>query len=194
MDWEDGGYCVTDKPHPRGEILVSGPTVAKGYFRLPEVTQEAFIEKEGQVWYKTGDIGQIDETGVLRIIDRKKDLVKLRDGEFLSLGDVETKLKTHPVIENIFALRKFVESLKLDSKRDFESLTQDPAVVAAVLKELQAHGMKQGLRMRDLPVGLFLNTKPWTPETGLVTAAFKIRRQALVTYFKEHINALYNRY
>ncbi|XP_047487259.1 long-chain-fatty-acid--CoA ligase 4-like [Penaeus chinensis] len=199
MDWEDGGYRTTDKPHPRGEILVAGPTVAKGYFRLPMVTQEAFVEHHGQRWYMTGDIGQIDDTGVLRIIDRKKDLVKLRDGEFLSLGDIETKLKTHPrcicvSVPSEDRLRKLTERLNLDSKRDFESLTQDPAVVAAVLKELQVYGMQQGLRQRDLPVGLFLNTKPWTPETGLVTAAFKIRRQALVDYFKEHISALYSKY
>lgn len=80
-------------------------------------------------------------------------------------------------------LRKLTERLKLDSKRDFEHLTQDPDVVVAVLKELQTHGRQQGLRQRDLTVGLCLNTSPWTPESGLVTAAFKIRSQALVAYF-----------
>lgn len=61
MDWEDGGYCTTDKPHPRGEILVAGPTGAKDYFRPPEMTQEAFVAKDGQMWYVTGDIAQIDD-------------------------------------------------------------------------------------------------------------------------------------
>ncbi|XP_042891092.1 long-chain-fatty-acid--CoA ligase 4-like [Penaeus japonicus] len=213
-DWEEGGYRTTDEPHPRGEILVGGPTVSRGYFRLPKETEESFVEMDGERWFQTGDIGEFDDTGVLRIIDRKKDLVKLRTGEYISLGAIEMKLKTHPVLESIFVwafpgaenciavavpmqdrLRKIADNLdpKGEAKGDtsFANLCKDKAVVATVLKELQNHGKKQGLGRWDLPVGLHLSPEPWTPESGLVTAALKIRRKPLVTHFQSEIDALY---
>ena len=55
----------------------------------------------GRRWFRTGDIGQVEETGSIRIIDRKKDLVKLQYGEYVSLGKVESVLKTCPLVDNI---------------------------------------------------------------------------------------------
>lgn len=77
FNWEEGGYRVTDKPNPRGEVIVGGPVISKGYFNLPEEDKEAFFEQHGQKWFRTGDIGEIDQLGRLKIIDRKRDL-KLR--------------------------------------------------------------------------------------------------------------------
>lgn len=86
--WEEGGYFATDKPNPRGEIVVGGNQVAKGYYKNPELTRECFREKGGVRWFYTGDIGEIRPNGTIKIIDRKKDLVKLQFGEYVSLGKV----------------------------------------------------------------------------------------------------------
>lgn len=59
-NWEEGGYRTTDKPNPRGEVIVGGPVISKGYFKLPEENKEAFICHHGQKWFLTGDIGEID--------------------------------------------------------------------------------------------------------------------------------------
>ena len=92
-NWEEGGYTNEDKPYPRGEILIGGESVAKGYYKLNEETKETFFkDKEGIQWFRTGDIGEIDERGSIKIIDRKKDLAKLPNGEYLSLGKVTTPL------------------------------------------------------------------------------------------------------
>ncbi|EEC02323.1 long chain fatty acid CoA ligase, putative, partial [Ixodes scapularis] len=100
VNWDEGGYRSTDKPYPRGEIVVGGPTVAAGYFKRPELTLECF--ESGPIpWFYTGDIGEFIPQGLLRIIDRKKDLVKLQYGEYVSLGKVETVLKTHPLVDNV---------------------------------------------------------------------------------------------
>lgn len=88
IDWPEGGYFVTDKPHPRGEMVVGGPHISAGYYKLPEQTAEAYEEIDGVRWFKMGDIGEVFENGTFKIIDRKKDLVKLQFGEYVSLGKV----------------------------------------------------------------------------------------------------------
>ena len=75
--------------------------ILKGYFKLPEKTQEDFFEEDGLRWFRTGDVGEFDKNGKLKIVDRKKDLVKLQLGEYVSLGKVEAQLKTHHLVENI---------------------------------------------------------------------------------------------
>ena len=84
INWEEGNYRVTDKPAPRGEILIGGGNVASCYYKLPGKTEEEFTEdQQGRRWFRTGDIGQFDQCGTLKIIDRKKDLVKLQFGEYV---------------------------------------------------------------------------------------------------------------
>ena len=111
VDWEEGNYRVTDTPTPQGEIHVGGDQVAVGYFKREEETNENFYEENGRRWFKTGDIGTFDNDGVLRIIDRKKDLVKLQHGEYVSYGRTESVLKTAPIVEQICAYA--------DPSRDF---------------------------------------------------------------------------
>lgn len=93
IDWDEGGYRVTDKPYPRGELVVGGNFIAKGYYKLDKQTEENFEEKDGIRWFYMGDIGEVDELGMFKIIDRKKDLVKLQFGEYISLG----KVGSHPI-------------------------------------------------------------------------------------------------
>ena len=85
----------------RGEILIGGASVARGYFKNEEKTREDFYNEGGKRWFRTGDIGEMFEDGTVRIVDRKKDLVKLQLVEYVSLGKVEAQLKTHPLVENI---------------------------------------------------------------------------------------------
>ena len=70
---------LLNHPRPRGEVLISGGNVTAGYYKLPGKTEEEyFTDEAGRRWFKSGDIGQMEEDGALRIIDRKKDLVKLQ--------------------------------------------------------------------------------------------------------------------
>lgn len=68
--WEEGGYRVTNKPHPQGEIIIGGDSVSRGYYKLEKKTAEDFFEEEGRRWFKTGDIGEVHPDGVLKIIGR----------------------------------------------------------------------------------------------------------------------------
>jgi long-chain acyl-CoA synthetase len=89
------GYKSTDKPFPRGEILMKGYHVAKGYYKNPELTKEYFLE-DG--WFCTGDVGQWLPDGSLQIIDRKKNLIKMAHGEYIATE----------ALENIYGQSPFV--------------------------------------------------------------------------------------
>lgn len=84
VDYADAGYLASNKP-AQGEIWIRGGGVTDGYLDLPKETEEAFT-KDG--WFKTGDIGEWDKNGNLKIIDRKKNLVKTLNGEYIALEKV----------------------------------------------------------------------------------------------------------
>lgn len=86
-DWPEGGYSASDQPNPRGEIVV-GEALSVGYFKNPEETEKAYLVEDGIRWWRTGDIGELNEYKQLSIIDRKKDLVKLQTGKYIALGKV----------------------------------------------------------------------------------------------------------
>ena len=77
-----------------GEILVRGPSVIQGYWRMPEETLDSF---DGD-WFKTGDIGNIDADGFLSVTDRKKNLIKTSGGKFIAPQPIENSLKRNPLI------------------------------------------------------------------------------------------------
>lgn len=213
IDWEEGNYRVSDKPNPRGEIVVGGPVVGKGYFKLPEENKASFYEENGMRWFRTGDIGEMNSCGSLKIIDRKKDLVKLKHGEYVSLGNAESKLKTLSNVENIcvFAdstkdktvavvvpsaerLWKVASSVGIDNESvSMEELCRDDRVKESILKELQIHGKKCGLNRWEVPAAVYLTLEPWTPDTGLVTAALKLRRKQLSLHYENTVHNMYSR-
>lgn len=207
-DWEEGHYRVRDKPYPRGEILIGGDNISPGYYKNPDKTKEDFFEEDGRRWFRTGDIGEIHEDGVIKIIDRKKDLVKLQMGEYISLGKVESELKTCPLIENIclygdptktYAVALVVPSQphleelakKIGINDTFENLCVNPAVEKAVLQEIAEHGKKCKLEKFEMPAVIKLCTEVWSPDMGLVTAAFKLKRKDIQERYQHEINRMY---
>ncbi|XP_078048511.1 acyl-CoA synthetase long-chain isoform X2 [Augochlora pura] len=209
-NWEEAGYRVTDSPHPRGEILIGGKNVSAGYYKLQGKTQEDFFQEDGRQWFRTGDIGECHADGCIKIIDRKKDLVKLQLGEYVSLGKVEAELKTCPVVENIcvygdshkmhtvalvvpniYYLEEIAANLGITGKTTDE-LCNNPAVEKAVLQELVEQAKKCHLQRFEIPGAVKLCTEQWTPDMGLVTAAFKLKRKAVQEYYQHEINRMYN--
>jgi len=211
VNWTEGGYTVSDKVGPRGEIVIGGGHVAKEYYLLPEKTEEEFYNQDGKRWFRTGDIGHFHENGTLSIIDRKKDLVKLQGGEYVSLGKVESILSLHPVIEHVcvhadpdeyhavaLVVPEQSQLTALAKQVGKEGLTReemclDAAVTQQVLKVLQQHGLSSKLAKFELPQAFSLLSEPWSPEGGLVTAAMKLKRKAIEKAFQNEIAAMYKR-
>jgi len=188
------GYLVTD-PQPRGEILVSGNTISQaGYYKMEEKSAEDFpTHADGKKWFHTGDIGLMSEQGTLKIIDRKKDLIKLNGGEYVSLGKVEATLKQVP---GIGAVVVFAQSDKdhcvcivSQPERGWASVGGKPEEdmllenIAKVLKGC-------ALARFEIPTKVKVSEEIWTPESGLVTASLKLQRNPLREYYNAPDNLL----
>ncbi len=87
-NWDEGGYRVSDSPNPRGEIVIASDAISLGYFELDEAIKESYYFENSDKWFLTGDIGEIFPNGTFKLIDRKKDLIKLQFGEYVSLRKV----------------------------------------------------------------------------------------------------------
>ena len=136
--------------------------------------------------FRSGDIGQVEEDGSLKIIDRKKDLVKLQFGEYVSLGKVESALKTCPLVDNVCiygdSSKSYVVALlvpdranlqKLADKlgkagQEFSSLCRDKDMTGAALRELVNYGRQLRLEKFELPGAVTLCGELWTPDTDMV--------------------------
>ncbi|KAB2030632.1 hypothetical protein ES319_D05G246800v1 [Gossypium barbadense] len=210
VDWPKGGYLTSNSPMPRGEILIGGPNVTLGYFKNEEKTKESYrVDERGVRWFCTGDIGQFHSDGCLEIIDRKKDIVKLQHGEYVSLGKVETALSICPYVDNIMLhadpFHSFCVALVVASQQmvedwaskqgitftDFADLCEKEETIKEVHSSLAQAAKKSRLEKFEIPAKIKLISSPWTPESGLVTAALKIKREAIRRAFSEDLAKLY---
>jgi long-chain acyl-CoA synthetase len=186
-----------------GEILARGANVALGYHRRPEATAESW-DAEG--WFHTGDIGEFDAEGFLRITDRKKDLLKTSGGKYVAPQKIENLLKLQPHISQAVVLgdnRKYcVALITLDgdeigrwaaargrASADPATLAADPAVreliegeVAAVNRHLASYESVKYFRI--LPLDL-------TVESGELTPSLKVKRKVVAERYRRQIDEMY---
>lgn len=211
IDWPEGGYLTSNSPMPRGEIVIGGPNVTVGYFKNEEKTKEVYkVDERGMKWFFTGDIGQFHADGCLEIIDRKKDIVKLQHGEYVSLGKVEAALSISPYVDNLMlhadpfhsycvALVVAAQAAIEDwaSKQgipylDFSDLCQKQETLKEVLGSLVKAAKAARLEKFEIPAKIKLLSEPWTPESGFVTAALKLKREVIKKAFSSDLKELYS--
>jgi long-chain acyl-CoA synthetase len=206
VDFADAGYFATNKPNPQGEIWLRGPTVLSGYYENDKETAEALTE-DG--WFKTGDIGEWDRNGHLKIIDRKKNLVKTLNGEYIALEKLEATYRSAPVVANICvyadisqakpiaiiipaepALKKLAASIGVEDE-GLEVLVHNKKVQSAVLRELQTAGRAGGLSGIEIVEGVVVVDDEWTPQNSLVTAAQKLNRRGILDKYRKEVTEAY---
>ncbi|MDQ3934150.1 MAG: long-chain fatty acid--CoA ligase [Actinomycetota bacterium] len=187
-----------------GEVLVKGGIVMKGYRNQPEKTKETFNE-DG--WLMTGDIGEFDEAGHLKIVDRKKELIINAAGKNMSPANIEAKLKTAgPLIGQAVAIgdqRPFntaLVTLDPDSVpgwakanglegKSIEELSEDPKVVEAVEAEIEKANESLA-RVEQIKKFKILPTD-WEPGGEELTPTMKLKRKPIAEKYKDEIEALY---
>jgi len=98
-DLPEMSYLSSDKPYPRGEICMRGPSIFQGYYKREDKTAEAF-DAEG--WFLTGDVGMLYPNGSIKIIDRSKNIFKLSQGEYIAPEKIEQIMQLSQLIAQCF--------------------------------------------------------------------------------------------
>ncbi|XP_041317186.1 long-chain-fatty-acid--CoA ligase 5 isoform X2 [Pyrgilauda ruficollis] len=202
-DVEEMSYFSSNN---EGEVCIKGPNVFKGYLKDPEKTAEA-IDKDG--WLHTGDIGKWLPNGTLKIIDRKKNIFKLAQGEYIAPEKIENVYIRSPTVAQVFvhgeSLRSYLIGIvvpdaemlpefaaKLGVKGSFEELCKNPVMKKAILDDMIRLGREAGLKSFEQVKDLYIHTELFSVENGLLTPTLKAKRGDLVKYFQKEIEALYS--
>ncbi|MGH7582218.1 MAG: AMP-dependent synthetase/ligase [Gemmatimonadales bacterium] len=186
-----------------GEILTRGPHVMKGYFRKPEATAEA-IDREG--WFHTGDIGEFDSEGYLRITDRKKDLIKTSGGKYVAPQPIETMMRLNKFFANAVLLgdkRQYPIMLLVP---DFTALdawlrangqpagTPEDVVTRPPVRDMLEREARRSLRDLahfEMPKKFLILPRDFSAEADEVTPTLKVKRRVVEAHYRNEIDRLY---
>jgi fatty acid CoA ligase FadD9 len=192
VDVPELGYFTTDRPHPRGELLVRTATIIPGYYKRPELNAELFTE-DG--FYRTGDI--MAETGPDQLVylDRAKSVLKLSQGEFVAVSRVESLFAASPLVRQIYLYgnseRSYLLAVIVPTEEVLGSGTDTDALRAAIGESLQRIGQEHGLQPYEVPREIVVETTPFSTENGLLSDIRKPLRPKLKAHYGPRLEALY---
>ncbi|KAM6951295.1 long-chain-fatty-acid--CoA ligase 5 [Aplochiton taeniatus] len=201
-DVEEMNYFASNG---EGEVCIKGKNVFKGYLKDPEKTAES-LDEDG--WLHTGDIGKWLPSGVLKIIDRKKNIFKLAQGEYIAPEKIENVyIRSEPVAQLFVHGDSLQASLiaivvpdpevlpgfarKLGAEGSIEELCKKQEIKKAILTDLIRLGKEAGLKSFEQVKDLHLHPEQFTIENGLLTPTLKAKRAELRTLFQPQIDNLY---
>uniref|UniRef100_A0A8B9VYM3 Arachidonate--CoA ligase n=1 Tax=Anas zonorhyncha TaxID=75864 RepID=A0A8B9VYM3_9AVES len=202
-DVEEMNYYSSNN---EGEVCIKGPNVFKGYLKDPEKTAEA-IDKDG--WLHTGDIGKWMPNGTLKIIDRKKNIFKLAQGEYIAPEKIENVYVRSAPVAQVFVHGESLRSCligivvpdhetlpefaaKLGIKGSYEDICKNSAVKKAILEDMVRLGKEAGLKSFEQVKDLHIHPELFSVENGLLTPTLKAKRAELVKLFQKEIEDLYS--
>jgi long-chain acyl-CoA synthetase len=214
VDVPEMGYFHTDTLHRgmacqgRGEICVRGPSVFKGYYKDDLNTRET-IDNEG--WLHSGDVGLWRPDGNLQIIDRKKNIFKLSQGEYVAPEKIENFLISSPLIGQCFvygdSYQNSLVGLMVPDEEPVRTwaavnapelksaslaeMCNSEALKAAVMADVQRIGVESRLLGFEKPKDILLVSVPFTIENEMMTPTFKLKRQKIRDTYEKEIDLLY---
>jgi fatty acid CoA ligase FadD9 len=191
VDVPDLGYFSTDRPHPRGELLLKTENMFPGYYKRPEVTAGVF---DADGYYRTGDV--VAEVGPDRLVyvDRRNNVLKLAQGEFVTVAKLEAVFGNSPLVRQIYIygnsaypylLAVVVPTEDALLRFDFEALKP------AIAESLQNVAKESGLQSYEVPRDFIIETTPFTIENGLLTGIRKLAWPKLKQHYGERLDQLY---
>ena len=189
---------------PDGEIIVKGPNVMQGYYRQPELTQQTIIND----YLHTGDIGEVDADGFIRITDRKKEIFKNSAGKYISPQGVENVLKQSPFIEHLMVFgsgqkmpaalilidlqhsNKWLQEQNIiDQEKNLEELASIPELRNAIKDDIRV--LNKQLNDWERITKFALVYLDWTTKSGHLTPTLKLRRDVVAQKHADLIEKIY---
>jgi fatty acid CoA ligase FadD9 len=191
VDVPDLGYFATDRPYPRGELLLKTENMFPGYYKRHEVTADVF---DADGYYRTGDV--VAEVGLDRLVyvDRRNNVLKLAQGEFVTLAKLETVFGNSPLVRQIYVygnsaypylLAVVVPIEEALASNDIEKLRP------LIADSLQNVAKEAGLQSYEVPRDFIVETTPFTSENGLLTGIGKLAWPKLKQHYGERLEQLY---
>ncbi|KAI8341153.1 hypothetical protein BC941DRAFT_391170 [Chlamydoabsidia padenii] len=202
VDVPDMEYLSTDKPYPRGEICLRGHSIMREYYKMPDKTAET-LDADG--FLHTGDIGEFDEAGRLKITDRLKNIFKLSQGEYVAPEKIEGVYQKHELVAQAFvygdSLQASLVAVIVPDKDSFGKWAQNIAkgqdiyrsdeVKAALLKTLVAFGKENDLKGFEQMRAIHLSSEEFSIDNDLLTPTFKLKRETAHKAYKKEIDDMY---
>ncbi|MFF4919680.1 carboxylic acid reductase [Kitasatospora sp. NPDC001261] len=181
VDVPELGCFGTDRPHPRGELLLRTSAAIPGYYRRPELTAAVFDE-DG--YYRTGDI--MAEVGPDRLVyvGRTKDVLKLSQGEFVTVSRLEGVFLGSPLVRQVFVYgnseRSHLLAVVVPTPEAIARADGDPAALKLLIdRELRRTARENGLNPYEVPRDFLVETEPFSPANGLLSDSHKLLRPRL---------------
>jgi long-chain acyl-CoA synthetase len=196
-DVPDLGYLSSDKPFPRGEICVKTKVMIGGYHKNADATREAFTS-DG--YFRTGDIGQREPNNVVRIIDRKKSVFKLGNGEFVAPEKLEGLFVQSELIAQICVvgdtkwdclLAVVVPNRRVVVQRHIDA-DDDAAVARALIADMRRIGTECSLASFEVPWRVLVEWTEFSASNGLLTYSEKMQRRKVEERYRERLHAIYD--
>jgi fatty acid CoA ligase FadD9 len=191
VDVPDLGYFGTDKPHPRGELLLKSENLFPGYYKRPEITAEVF---DADGYYRTGDVVAEIGPDQLVYVDRRNNVLKLAQGEFVTLARLEAEFGTSPLVRQIYVYGNSAQPYLLavvvpteDAVARFDAAGLKPAIA----ESLQQVARDAGLQSYEVPRDFIVETEPFTLENGLLTGIRKLAWPKLKAHYGARLERLY---
>ncbi|KAK9825324.1 hypothetical protein WJX74_009471 [Apatococcus lobatus] len=198
------GYDPQGKP-ARGEVCLQGPAVFQGYYKQEQLTAEV-LDADG--WFHTGDVGEILLNGAVRIIDRKKNIFKLAQGEYVAVERLEETYKAASLVEQVWVYGNSFESAlvavvvpdragllqwasKAGVKGSFDQICSSSKAQQHVLNDLVATGRTGNLKGFEILRAIQLEPKPFGIAEGLMTPTFKLKRPQMQRHYQASIDKMY---
>lgn len=190
------GYFNTDKPYPRGELLVKSDRFMAGYYKRPELTAECF---DADGFYRTGDIMAEIGPDQLLYLDRRNNVVKLSQGEFVAVSRLEALYSHSPAVRQIYIYasseRAYLLAIVVPADELVERLRGDEKaaedVKATIRRSLQEIADENHLNGYEIPRDFVLETVPFSLQNGLLSEIGKHQRPKLKERYSERLEQLY---
>ncbi|OIN79930.1 carboxylic acid reductase [Mycobacterium malmoense] len=191
VDVPDLGYFSTDRPHPRGELLLKTENMFPGYYKRPQVTADVF---DADGYYRTGDVVAEVGPGRLVYVDRRNNVLKLAQGEFVTLAKLEAAFGNSPLVRQIYVygnsahpylLAVVVPTPDALANNDIEALKP------LIADSLQNVAKEADLQSYEVPRDFIIETTPFTLENGLLTGIRKLAWPKLKQHYGERLERLY---